>query len=456
MKKKDLPLNLTEKNRTKVSFIASVVTLALLCLLIHTIDTTFFTAEKAAKAEEALKLQQEQKEKELAASTKTATFLAAGDNFFDENLLNAGKSDSATWDYQEIYRPVSDKISAADLAIVAQPTVLTTEHDIVSGTDSYATPTEVGDALVQAGFDVIASAGDHSDDYGASYLNQALDFWSTTYPDITITGLHKTQEDADTIRVRDVNGIKIAILNYTFGSNYNALPDEERYMVDYFQKEKVSSDITKAKEISDCILVYAQWGEEDSSVPNEYTKQWANFLLSQGVKVVIGAHPHVLQPYEILKDEKGNEMLIYYSLGNFASASSNSQELLGGLAEFTLEKEGDTVPISITAHTLTPVVMHYNSGEDVYQTMLLSDYTDELAAAHSVQQETGDDALLPSNLQTLFTQLTNQTVEPSTAEDLLDLGKEGNNGQSSNTTDDTASYDSSYDSGYDSDYDSSY
>ena len=227
-------------------------------------------------------------------------------------------------------------------------------------------------------------------------------------------------------------------------------------MVDYFQKEKVSSDITKAKEISDCILVYAQWGEEDSSVPNEYTKQWANFLLSQGVKVVIGAHPHVLQPYEILKDEKGNEMLIYYSLGNFASASSNSQELLGGLAEFTLKKEGDTVPISITAHTLTPVVMHYNSGEDVYQTMLLSDYTDELAAAHSVQQETGNDALLPSNLQTLFTQLTSQTVEPSTAEDLLDLGKEGNNGQSSNTTDDTASYDSSYDSGYDSDYDSGY
>ena len=455
-KKKELPLNLTEKSKTKVSFIASVVTLLLLCLLIRTINGSFFTAEKAAKAEEALKLQQEQKEKERAASTKTATILAAGDNFFDKNLLNAGKSDSDTWDYQEIYRQVSEKISAADLAIVAQPTVLTTEHDIVSGTDSYATPTEVGDALVQSGFDVIASAGDHSDDYGADYLNQALDFWSTNYPDTTITGLHKTKEDADTIRVRDVNGIKIAILNYTFGSNYNALPDEERYMVDYFQKEKVSSDITKAKEISDCILVYAQWGEEDSSVPNEYTKQWANFLLSQGVKVVIGAHPHVLQPYEILKDEKGNEMLIYYSLGNFASASSNSQELLGGLAEFTLKKEGDTVPISITAHTLTPVVMHYNSGEDVYQTMLLSDYTDELAAAHSVQQETGNDALLPSNLQTLFTQLTSQTVEPSTAEDLLDLGKEGNNGQSSNTTDDTASYDSSYDSGYDSDYDSGY
>lgn len=461
MKKKDLPLNLTEKSKTKFSFIASVVTLLLLCFLIHTINNTFFTAEKTAKANEALKLQQEQKEKERAASTRTATILAAGDNFFDENLLNAGKSDSDTWNYQEIYSQISDKISAADLAIVAQPTVLTTEHEIVSGSDSYATPTEVGDALVQAGFDVIASAGDHSDDYGAEYLRQSLDFWSNSYPDITVTGLHKTKEDSDTIPIRDVNGIKIALLNYTFGSNYNALPDEERYMVDYFQKEKVASDIAKAKKSSDCIMVYAQWGQEDSSVPNEYTKQWANFLLSQGVKVVIGAHPHVLQPYEMLKDEQGNEMLIYYSLGNFASASSNSQELLGGLAEFTLEKEGDTVPITISSHTLTPVVMHYNSGEDVYQTMLLSDYTDELASAHTVQQETGDDALLPANLQNLFTQLTSQTVEPSTAEDLLDLGKEGNNGQSSsNTESDTsssdASYDSGYDSGYDSDYDSGY
>ena len=457
MKKKDLPLNLTEKNNTKVSFIASVVTLLLLCFLIHTVNNSFFNAEKAAKAEEALKLQQEQKEKELAASTKTATFLAAGDNFFDENLLNAGKSDSDNWDYREIYNQVSGKISAADLAIVAQPTVLTTEHDIVSGTDSYATPTEVGDALVQAGFDVIASAGDHSDDYGADYLNQALDFWSSTYPDITIAGLHKTKEDADTVQVRDVNGIQTAFLNYTFGSNYNALPDEERYMVDYFQKQKVTSDIAKAKKTSDCIIVYAQWGEEDSSVPNEYTKQWANFLLSQGVKVVIGAHPHVLQPYEILKDENGNEMLIYYSLGNFASASSNSQELLGGLAEFTLEKVGDNGPVTIASHTLTPIVMHYNSGEDVYQTMLLSDYTDELGSAHSVQQQTGDDALLPANLQTLFTQLTSQTVEPSSAEDLLDLGKEGNNGQNSTNTDsESSSSDSSYDSGYDSDYDSGY
>lgn len=458
MQKKDLPLNVTEKSKTKVSFIASVITLLLLCFLIHTIDTTFFTAEKAAKADEALKQQQEQKEQELAASTKTASFLAAGDNFFDENLLNAGKSDSDTWDYHEIYRQISDKISSADLAIVAQPTVLTSEHSIVSGTDSYATPTEVGDALVQAGFDVIASAGDHSDDYGADYLNQALDFWSNTYPDITITGLHKTQEDANTIKVCDVNGIKAAFLNYTFGSNYNALPEEERYMIDYFQKEKVASDIAKAKEISDCIIVYAQWGQEDSTVPNEYTKQWANFLLSQEVKIVIGAHPHVLQPYEILKDENGNEMLIYYSLGNFASASSNSQELLGGLAEFTLQKTGTKGPVTIAAHSLTPVVMHYNSGEDVYQTLLLSDYTDELASAHSVQQQTGDDALLPANLQSLFTQLTSQTVEPSSAEDLLDLGKEGNNESNSSdiVSDDTNSYDSSSDSSYDSDYDSDY
>ena len=113
--------------------------------------------------------------------------------------------------------------------------------------------------------------------------------------------------------------------------------------------------------------------------------------------------------------------------------------------------------MTIASHTLIPVVMHYNSGEDVYQTMLLSDYTDELASAHSVQQQTGDDALLPANLQTLFTQLTSQTVEPSSAEDLLDLGKEGNNGQNNTNTDSESSFsDSSYDSDYDSDYDSGY
>ncbi len=500
MKKNNIPLNFTEKNNSRVSLIASIATLLILCLLIHTIDKSFALTQAEASAKEAA--QQEAELLKEKTVTTSATILAAGDNFYGENLLNVGKSDNEDWNYDEIYNQISTKISSADLSIVQQPTIFTDDHDMMSGTDPYATCEEVADSLVNAGFDVIASAGSHSDDYGVTYINQTVDYWNNNHPDITLLGLHKTQQDADTIQVREVNGIKIAFLNYSYGSNYDALPEESSFMVDYFQKDKVASDIQKAKELSDCIIVMAQWGGDGNAVPTEYQKQWTQFLLSQGVKVVIGGHPHVLQPYETLRDDQGNEMLVYYSLGNFASSATASPELLGGLAEFTFEKtevDGEVQEMKVTASTLTPTVMHYNAGEDVYQVMLLSDYTDELASAHSVQSLDDAGTFSVNTLNTLFDHITSQNVTASTNTDLLDMTCKADgsmvktdgtvvsadelavqypldtsgsldalkgilDGGSSSDSDDTSSEDADYDSGddsnynsgYDSDYDSDY
>jgi poly-gamma-glutamate synthesis protein (capsule biosynthesis protein) len=294
---------------------------------------------------------------------------------------------------------------------------------MVSGTDSYTSPIEVGDALANAGFDVIASAGSHSDDYGVNYLNMTLDFWKSSHSDLTILGLHSSQEEADTIQVKNVNGIRVALLDYAFGSNYDALPEDYAYMVDYFEKEKVTSDIEKAKEISDCIIVLAQWGTQGYALPDEFQKEWAQYLLSQGVTVLVGSHPHVLQPYEMLSDDQGNEMLVYYSLGDFVTDSTDAPSLLGGLARFTLEKtevDGET-KVKISDQTLVPTVMHYNTGEQVYQTMLLSDYTDELAQAHSIQAQEDCPTFCVASLEHLFDYITQLTPGEAASTQLLDL-----------------------------------
>ncbi len=501
MKKNNVPLNFTEKNNSRVSLIASIVTLIVLCILISIIDKSFAQAQKEASANE--KAQQEADLLKEKTVTTSATILAAGDNFYGENLLDVGKTDSENWNYDVVYSQISSKISSADLSIVQQPTIFTDDHDMMSGIDPYATCEEVADSLVNAGFDVVASAGSHSDDYGAAYINQTVDYWNSNYSDITLLGLHKTQKDADTIQVREVNDIKIAFLNYSFGSNYDALPEDSSFMVDYFQKDKVESDIQKAKEISDCIIVVAQWGSDGNAVPTEYQKQWTQFLLSQGVKVVIGGHPHVVQPYELLTDDQGNEMLVYYSLGNFASSATASPELLGGLAEFTLEKtavDGELQELKITSNTLTPTVMHYDAGEDIYQVMLLSDYTDELSSAHSVQSLGDAGTFSVNSLNALFDHITSQSVAASTNTDLLEMtckadgsmvksdgtvvsadelaslypidtsgsldalkgimsqsiDSSADSSQDDSTdsgdSDNDSSYDSSYDSGYDSDY----
>ena len=143
--------------------------------------------------------------------------------------------------------------------------------------------------------------------------------------DIPVLGIHSTQEDADTVKVKEVNGIKIAFLDYTYGTNNSGVGDGYEYMLDIFDKDKITTMIQKAKEVSDCIIFVAHWGTEDETMPNEYEKQWAAFLMQQGVDVIIGGHPHVLQPYGQLSDDQGHTTTVFYLWETLFPLSRNSR-----------------------------------------------------------------------------------------------------------------------------------
>ena len=128
-------------------------------------------------------------------------------------------------------------------------------------------------------------------------------------------------------------------------------------MIDMIRKDKITAMIQKAKQQADCIIFVAHWGTEDETMPNEYEKQWAAYLMEQGVNVIIGGHPHVLQPYGRLTDDKGNETVVFYSLGNFVSTQQKLEELLGGMAKFTIQKtvkDGKTSPFRKPYRTARP------------------------------------------------------------------------------------------------------
>lgn len=423
MKKNNIPLNFKEKNKSKISLVCSIAVLLLLCILLHFIDKSAADAqEKEAKAQAAAQAKAEAEADALKTPNYTVTVGAVGNNIYDTDLIDSGKSDTGEWNYDEVYSAVKDKISGYDIALAVQGTAFTDDHNMVSGSPAYVTPQEAGDALAAAGFDVIASASNHIDDKGISNISKTLNFWKTSYPDITVLGIHDDSTDADTIKVVEKNNIKIAFLNYTYGSATDSLTDNESYMVDYFKKDKVTADIAKAKEVSDCIVLSAQWGPDANAVPTEYEKEWANYLLSQGVNVVIGGHPKVLQPYETLTDGQGNEMLVFYSLGSFASGAEESPRLLGGIGEFTIEKSaaGGEASVKITGSGITPTVMHYNTGESVYQIYPLADYTEELASAHSIHNMDNAGTFSKSSLQTLYDHIMAIQVTPSSSTQLLD------------------------------------
>lgn len=446
MKKRDnLPLNYKERLNSRTSFLVSIAVLVVLCLVFNQMDYTMIR-QPAAQAKKAADLQK-QKEEEAAATTQevtTATVLAVGDNLVQPSLLASGQSETDAWNYNSVYANLKSDIQAADIAMVNQETPFTTDHSAVSGTAPYATPTEIGDALVNAGFNVVTSATALIDDNGSSMINETLNYWETSHPDVTLVGIHKSQTSTNTAKIVEINGIKIAFLDYTFpaygsqsgisdnsadttGSSASSgstatSSSSKGSMIDTFNTADVAAAIKQAKSSADCVIFSANWGKTEEPMPTEYEKEWANFLMEQGVDVVIGTNPNVLQPYGYLTDDSGHNMLIYYSLGNFVTGQETLKQLLGGMAAFTIQKtvEGDQTSIQIQDATLTPLVMHYSYDTLEYAPYKLDDYTDALASAHSVRQSIGDEFSL-ENLQTKYDEIMSMNVTPSTKTDLLDV-----------------------------------
>lgn len=417
----NIPLNFRERSNARTSLIASIVVLAFLVLFFNQIDYRLIRKPAIDAQKKTAAMKEQQKTEAAATETTTASVIAVGNNLYHQSLIDAGASEDGNWNYDKIYTHILDAIKDADVKMIDQETVFTTDHDSVSSYPSFATPTEVGDAIIKAGFNVVESANNHIDDFGEGFLNDTLNFWKTKYPDVTLLGIHDSQEDSDTVKIREVNGIKIAFLDYTYGTNVGGIEGKD-YMIDMIRKEKITTMIQKAKKQADCIIFVAHWGTEDETMPNEYEKQWAAYLMEQGVNVIIGGHPHVLQPYGRLTDDKGNETVVFYSLGNFVSTQQKLEELLGGMAKFTIQKtvQNGKTSIQILTPTVEPLVMHYNSEAGEFGPYMLSDYTEELASQHGVQKYIGNVFTL-DNLKKKFNEIMSMNVTPSTGTDLLDV-----------------------------------
>ena len=304
------------------------------------------------------------------------TFAAAGDNLIHSSLLGEEKL-RGSFDF--LFDGVREEIREADVAILNQETPFVTDLSLAAGYPQFATPYTVGTAIRDAGFDIVSCGTNHALDQGIFGLWTTAAFFQEN--GILYTGIQGEDETADIpYRIYARHGIRTAVLNYTETTNGHRLPEEAPYALHLLSdEEKVRRDLKAAREDADLVLVLAHWGTEYEAEPDESQQRWCEVFLEEGADVVIGTHPHVLQPYELLTREDGHEMLVYWSLGNFISAQGRPECILGGLAEFTVVKEEDGV--RITSFGLEPLVTHMEAG--AYTTYLLSDYTEELAARNS-------------------------------------------------------------------------
>ena len=316
---------------------------------------------------------------EPASPYGSLTFLAVGDNLMHESIYApAYVPEKHLFDFSPVYENVSGKIASYDIAVVNQETILVHDPAHRSGYPEFATPESVGDALADAGFDIVLAATNHVNDMGPKAIADTLAFWKN-HPDIHLLGLHESKEDAQQIDLYEKNGVRLALFNYTYGLNGHALPAGENWRVDLLTEEdRLLADLQKAKAWADLSLCFLHMGEEYGNGPSE--EDWALWerLIDAGADVIICAHPHVVWPVSGFVTKKGNRGLIFESLGNFTANMSEWRTTLGGAASLTLRADG------VVSYDLLPLICHFgNRKTTVY---FLSDYTEDLAAAHSLSQ----------------------------------------------------------------------
>ncbi|MDO5520552.1 MAG: CapA family protein [bacterium] len=328
-----------------------------------------------------------------------ASLLAVGDDLIHTQVISSGKRSDGSYNFDHLYQNLKQEISSADIAVVNQETVLGGKSLGYSGYPAFNSPTEVGDALVKAGFDVVLQATNHSMDKGEKGMQNTLDYWKTK-KGITVLGANETKKEQDTVKVVEKNGIKIAMLNYTYGLNGLPLPADRKYMVNLLDEKKIKKDVAQAKQISDFVVVFVHWGTEYEYEPDSQQKKYTDVFAEAGVDLVIGSHPHVVEPVKWVTSSNGHKMLVYYSLGNFVSGQSEAPRMLGGLAKVIIHKDADG-KTSIKDASITPTVTHFSYSYKTYTVYKLSDYTDKLASEHRLHGK----GLTVSKLQSLSKQV---------------------------------------------------
>lgn len=307
------------------------------------------------------------------------SLVAVGDNLIHSQLVKSGKKDDGSLDYNYFYDNIRTYVQAADIACINQETMLGGSSWEYSGYPLFNSPWEIGEAAINAGFDVFTCATNHSMDKGSAGIEKELEFFSK-HNDVTHIGTNATKEDYDKITYLTKNNITFALLNYTYGTNGIPVPEDKPYIVNLLSEKKVKKDIAEARKNADVVIVFPHWGTENSHDISEQQKKYVKIFSDLGVDIVIGTHPHVLQPVEWVENaETGKKMLVYYSIGNFISRQVNLNQMCGGMAEITIEKNNGE--ISITNAKLAPVIDYYKRVNNGYKFSVykLSDYTEDIA-----------------------------------------------------------------------------
>ncbi len=267
-----------------------------------------------------------------------ATLVFAGDAMQHQAQIDAARRSDGSYDYSNCFTAIKPYISQADYSVVNLETPIADSK--YSGYPCFNAPQSYVDALANAGFDLFLTANNHTLDRRDNGLRQTIKHLEERHLDHIGTYLNQANRKRAIPFIKDVNSFKIGFLNYTYGTNGFKVSTDA--VVDYIDRKQIASDIKATRDAgAEIVVVCMHWGDEYRLLPNATQKSLADFLIEQDVDMIIGGHPHVIQPAKIVKNKKGRNVLLVYSLGNFISNMTVNKCRGGMLIKTKLVRNGD-------------------------------------------------------------------------------------------------------------------
>ncbi|GGA84416.1 CapA family protein [Ornithinibacillus halotolerans] len=318
----------------------------------------------------------EREEKEPIEIVQEISIAAIGDMLIHNSVYNDAYNGDG-YDFTPMLKRVKPFLSEATISIANQETMIGGVELGLSSYPTFNSPTEVGDALKWAGVNVVSLANNHTLDRGEEAIQRAIKHWETI--DMMYTGSYKNPEDREDMRLFETEeGISVAFLSYTYGTNGIPVPIGKDYLVNLIDQELMAEDIKRAKDKADVVVLSLHFGNEYERMPNQAQKDLVQFVADEGVDVVLGHHPHVLQPIEWVSGENGNRTLVIYSLGNFLSGQDEFYRQIGGLFKFHVKKSiinGET-EVKVHSPEFLPTYVKYTNWRD-FEVIPMYQLTDE-------------------------------------------------------------------------------
>lgn len=288
---------------------------------------------------------------ENESQENSLSLIMAGDALIHSSVYDDAYDDGE-YNFDKMLSLIKPIVKEHDLAFYNQETILGGTKLGLSSYPSFNSPQEVGEAFTNAGFNIVSLANNHTLDRGRSAIISSNNYWKTK-KDVLVNGSSNSLEERNNIKIKEMNGVKYTLLAYT--TTTNGIKSDKSYYVNIYSEQQVKKDIQKVRDQVDLLLVSMHWGEEYSTDVTQEQEKIANYLSNLGVDIIIGHHPHVIEPIDYIDDT-----LVIYSLGNFLSGQEGLDRRIGLMVSVDIEK--DEKGISIGNPTAFLTYTYYKSS----------------------------------------------------------------------------------------------